>query len=171
MFYVKLYVHSLIDKLKWFYENARCYNKISTLHCLSRQFCSKCAGYYIPYCFTARRCFVVFVVTLSGTGLIQVVPSLTCAFNFSFSLAYISLAAFWTKSCVHFSFLPCCLSFPFQDLRKYFHWYFINVLRMTGFAFVAFISSKVRHARATFLLSVWQLMCNAAVSGTMQPGL
>ena len=28
MFYVKLYVHSLVDKFKWFYENARCYNKI-----------------------------------------------------------------------------------------------------------------------------------------------
>jgi len=28
MFYVKLYVHSLVDELKWFYENARCYNKI-----------------------------------------------------------------------------------------------------------------------------------------------
>ena len=28
LFYVKLYVHSLVDKLKWFYENARCYNKI-----------------------------------------------------------------------------------------------------------------------------------------------
>jgi len=23
-----IYVHSLVDKLKWFYENARCYNKI-----------------------------------------------------------------------------------------------------------------------------------------------
>ena len=30
MFYVKLYVHSLVDKLKWFYENARCYTKIYT---------------------------------------------------------------------------------------------------------------------------------------------
>jgi len=28
VFYVKLYVHSLVDKSKWFYENARCYNKI-----------------------------------------------------------------------------------------------------------------------------------------------
>jgi len=28
VFYVKLCVHSLVDKLKWFYENARCYNKI-----------------------------------------------------------------------------------------------------------------------------------------------
>ena len=28
VFYVKLYVHSLVDKLKWFYINARCYNKI-----------------------------------------------------------------------------------------------------------------------------------------------
>ena len=28
LFYVKLYVHSLVDKLKRFYENARCYNKI-----------------------------------------------------------------------------------------------------------------------------------------------
>jgi len=27
---VKLYVHSLVDKLKWFYENARCYSKIYT---------------------------------------------------------------------------------------------------------------------------------------------
>jgi len=25
---MKLYVQSLVDKLKWFYENARCYNKI-----------------------------------------------------------------------------------------------------------------------------------------------
>ena len=31
VFYVKLYVHSLVDKLKWFYENARCYNKIYNL--------------------------------------------------------------------------------------------------------------------------------------------
>ena len=31
MFYVKLYVHSLVDKLKRFYENARCYNKIYIL--------------------------------------------------------------------------------------------------------------------------------------------
>jgi len=28
VFYVKLYVHSLVDKLKWFYKNAWCYNKI-----------------------------------------------------------------------------------------------------------------------------------------------
>ena len=28
VFYVRLYVHSLVEKLKWFYENARCYNKI-----------------------------------------------------------------------------------------------------------------------------------------------
>ena len=28
VFYVKFYVHSLVDKLKWFYENARYYNKI-----------------------------------------------------------------------------------------------------------------------------------------------
>jgi len=28
VFYVKLYVHPLVDKLKRFYENARCYNKI-----------------------------------------------------------------------------------------------------------------------------------------------
>ena len=28
VFYVKLYMHLLVDKLKWFYENARCYNKI-----------------------------------------------------------------------------------------------------------------------------------------------
>ena len=32
VFYVKLYVHSLVDKLKWFYENARCYNKTHTRH-------------------------------------------------------------------------------------------------------------------------------------------
>jgi len=31
LFYVKLYVHSLVDKLKWFYKNARCYNKISDM--------------------------------------------------------------------------------------------------------------------------------------------
>jgi len=30
VFYVKLYVQSLVDKLKWFYKNARCYNKIYT---------------------------------------------------------------------------------------------------------------------------------------------
>ena len=30
--YVRLYVHSLVDKLKWFYENARCHNKIYTRH-------------------------------------------------------------------------------------------------------------------------------------------
>jgi len=30
VFYAKLYVHSLDDKLKWFYGNARCYNKIYT---------------------------------------------------------------------------------------------------------------------------------------------
>jgi len=28
VFYVKLYMHSLVDKLKCFYENTRCYNKI-----------------------------------------------------------------------------------------------------------------------------------------------
>ena len=28
MFYVKLYVHSLVDELKWLCENARCYSKI-----------------------------------------------------------------------------------------------------------------------------------------------
>jgi len=28
VFYVNLYVHSLVDNLKWFYDNARCYNKI-----------------------------------------------------------------------------------------------------------------------------------------------
>ena len=28
VFYVKLYVHSLVYKFKWFYENARCYSKI-----------------------------------------------------------------------------------------------------------------------------------------------
>ena len=27
VFYMKLYLHSLVDKLKWFYKNARCYNK------------------------------------------------------------------------------------------------------------------------------------------------
>ena len=31
IFYVILYVHSLVDKLKWFYEIARCYNKIYTV--------------------------------------------------------------------------------------------------------------------------------------------
>ena len=34
MIYVKLYVHSLVDKLKWFYKNARCYNKIYTICCI-----------------------------------------------------------------------------------------------------------------------------------------
>ena len=28
---MKLYVHSLVDKLKRFYENARCYNKIHSV--------------------------------------------------------------------------------------------------------------------------------------------
>ena len=28
VFYVKLYVHSLVDKLKRFCKNAQCYNKI-----------------------------------------------------------------------------------------------------------------------------------------------
>jgi len=37
MFYVKLYVHSLVEELKWFYENARCYNKIFII--LFRIFC------------------------------------------------------------------------------------------------------------------------------------
>jgi len=32
VFYVKLYVHSLVYKLKWFYENARCYNKMDSYH-------------------------------------------------------------------------------------------------------------------------------------------
>jgi len=32
VFYVKLYVHSLVDKLKWFYENTWCYNKIYRSH-------------------------------------------------------------------------------------------------------------------------------------------
>ena len=30
VFYEKLYMHSLVDKFKWFYENARCYKKIYT---------------------------------------------------------------------------------------------------------------------------------------------
>jgi len=30
---MKLYVHSLVDKLKWFYENARRYNKIYNVYC------------------------------------------------------------------------------------------------------------------------------------------
>jgi len=34
VFYVKLYVHSLVDKLKWFYENARCYSKIYRKVCI-----------------------------------------------------------------------------------------------------------------------------------------
>jgi len=33
VFYVKLYVHSLVDNLKWLYENARCYNKIYEVIC------------------------------------------------------------------------------------------------------------------------------------------
>ena len=33
---MKLYVHSLVDKLKWFYENARCYNKIYESRILRR---------------------------------------------------------------------------------------------------------------------------------------
>ena len=32
VFYMKLYVHSLVDELKWFCANARCYNKIYHLH-------------------------------------------------------------------------------------------------------------------------------------------
>ena len=38
VFYVKLYVHSLVDKLKWIYENARCNTKIyrsSVIHIYS----------------------------------------------------------------------------------------------------------------------------------------
>ena len=35
VFYVKLYVRSLVDKLKWFYENARRYNKIYSYVSLS----------------------------------------------------------------------------------------------------------------------------------------
>jgi len=35
VFYMKLYVHSLVDRLKWFYENARCYNKIYVLFSLT----------------------------------------------------------------------------------------------------------------------------------------
>ena len=31
MVYTKLYVHSLVDKLKSFYENARYYSKIYTI--------------------------------------------------------------------------------------------------------------------------------------------
>ena len=34
VFYVKLYLHSLVDKLKWFYENARCYSEIYELQSL-----------------------------------------------------------------------------------------------------------------------------------------
>ena len=37
MFYVKLYVHSLVDKLKLFYENERCYNKIYNLRIIRVQ--------------------------------------------------------------------------------------------------------------------------------------
>jgi len=37
VFYVKLYVHSLVDKLKWFYENARCNNKIYSSSPCSKQ--------------------------------------------------------------------------------------------------------------------------------------
>jgi len=34
---MKICVHSLVDKLKWFYENARCYNKTyRTLHVSDR---------------------------------------------------------------------------------------------------------------------------------------
>jgi len=35
VFYVKLYVHSLVDELKWFYENARCYNMVYSLKLLT----------------------------------------------------------------------------------------------------------------------------------------
>jgi len=41
VFYVKLYEHSLVDKLKWFYENARCYSKIYrpvTHYCFNQGF-------------------------------------------------------------------------------------------------------------------------------------
>ena len=53
----------------------------STLHCLSWQFCGKCAGQYIPYCYAPRRWFVVFVIALPWTRLILVVPLLTYVFN------------------------------------------------------------------------------------------
>jgi len=100
------------------------FTRNSTLHRLSWQFCSNCADQDIPYCYGARRCFVVFVVTLSWSRLFLVVPSLTYVFNFFFTLAYISLrfcthAVFRTNFCVYFLFLPWWLSFPFQDLRKY----------------------------------------------------
>ena len=35
VFYVKLYVHSLVHKLKWFYETSRCYIKIYRLFLLN----------------------------------------------------------------------------------------------------------------------------------------
>ena len=38
VFYVKLYVHSLVDKLKWFYENARFYHKIYGLSKVKNEF-------------------------------------------------------------------------------------------------------------------------------------
>jgi len=62
------------------FMQSNAFTRNSTLHCLSWQFCSKCAGRHIPYCCAARRRFVV-----SGTGLILAVPSLTCVFNFSFT--------------------------------------------------------------------------------------
>ena len=38
MFCVKLFVHSLVDKLKWFYQNARCYNTVYNCISLSLKF-------------------------------------------------------------------------------------------------------------------------------------
>ena len=36
VFYVRLHVHSLDEKFRWFYENARCYNNIYCKHSLYR---------------------------------------------------------------------------------------------------------------------------------------
>jgi len=47
---LKLYVHLLVDKLKWFYENARCYNKIYKNKCINKikYFCLWCTFLFLP---------------------------------------------------------------------------------------------------------------------------
>ena len=65
VFYVKLYVHSLVDKLKWFYENARCYNKkymsfvaqqIALVADTARLLPAKCEQ-LVGFCFRDRQHF------------------------------------------------------------------------------------------------------------------
>ena len=61
VFYGKLYVHSLVDKLKWFYENARCYNTIYTYI----QFISVINLYIFPagFLLIIRKYYAVYTAT------------------------------------------------------------------------------------------------------------